>query len=95
LRRCGRVRHARIAADSTPGCIRVELKTDARNERSRAAMAALPAQFEGIHRQHKVRLDGTLRDSAWYSVLDREWPDVRANLQRRLEDRGTPVERGA
>jgi N-acetyltransferase len=66
------------------GCIRVELKTDARNERSRAAMAALPAQFEGIHRQHRVLLDGTLRDSAWYSVLDREWPDVRANLRRRL-----------
>jgi len=66
------------------GCIRVELKTDARNERSRAAMAALPAQFEGIHRQHRVLLDGSYRDSAWYSVLDREWPDVRANLERRL-----------
>ena len=72
------------------GCIRVELKTDARNERSRAAMAALPAQFEGIHRQHRVLLDGSLRDSAWYSVLDREWPDVRANLQRRLAARGQP-----
>ena len=69
------------------GCIRVELKTDARNARSRAAMAALPAQFEGIHRQHRVLLDGTLRDSAWYSVLDREWPDVRANLERRLTAR--------
>jgi RimJ/RimL family protein N-acetyltransferase len=69
------------------GCIRVELKTDARNERSRAAMAALPAQFEGIHRQHRVLLDGTLRDSAWYSVIDREWPAVRANLERRLAAR--------
>lgn len=69
------------------GCIRVELKTDARNERSRAAMAALPAQFEGIHRQHKVRLDGTYRDSAWYSVIDSEWPSVRANLERRLAAR--------
>jgi RimJ/RimL family protein N-acetyltransferase len=68
-------------------CIRVELKTDARNERSRAAMAALPAQFEGIHRQHRVLLDGSYRDSAWYSVLDREWPDVRANLERRLANR--------
>jgi RimJ/RimL family protein N-acetyltransferase len=66
------------------GCIRVELKTDARNERSRAAMAALPAQFEGIHRHHRVLLDGTLRDSAWYSVLDGEWPGVRANLEQRL-----------
>jgi RimJ/RimL family protein N-acetyltransferase len=69
------------------GCIRVELKTDARNERSRSAMAALPARFEGVHRQHRVRLDGTLRDSAWYSVIDREWPDVRANLERRLATR--------
>jgi RimJ/RimL family protein N-acetyltransferase len=66
------------------GCIRVELKTDARNERSRRAMEALPAQFEGIHRQHRVLADGSLRDSAWYSVLDREWPDVQANLRRRL-----------
>lgn len=70
------------------GCVRVELKADARNERSRAAMAALPAQFEGIHRQHKVLLDGTLRDSAWYSVIDGEWPAVRANLERRLAVRG-------
>jgi N-acetyltransferase len=69
------------------GCIRVELKTDARNERSRAAMTALPARFEGIHRQHRVLLDGTLRDSAWYSVIDREWPAVRANLERRLAAR--------
>jgi RimJ/RimL family protein N-acetyltransferase len=69
------------------GCVRVELKTDARNERSRGAMAALPAQFEGIHRQHRVLLDGSFRDSAWYSVLDGEWSDVRANLERRLAAR--------
>jgi RimJ/RimL family protein N-acetyltransferase len=71
-------------AFETLGCVRVELQTDARNERSRRAMEALPAQFEGIHRQHRVLPDGTLRDSAWYSVIDREWPDVRANLRRRL-----------
>jgi RimJ/RimL family protein N-acetyltransferase len=75
------------------GCIRVELKTDARNERSRAAMAALPAQFEGIHRQHRVLLDGSYRDSAWYSVIDREWPDVRASLERRLAARAEARER--
>ncbi|MGN6188863.1 MAG: GNAT family N-acetyltransferase [Conexibacter sp.] len=69
------------------GCIRVELKTDARNERSRAAIAALPAQFEGVHRQHRVLLDGSYRDSAWFSVIDREWPDVRGNLRRRLAAR--------
>lgn len=66
------------------GCLRVELKTDARNERSRGAMAALPAQFEGIHRKHMLVKGGQRRDSAWYSVLDDEWPAVRANLLRRL-----------
>jgi N-acetyltransferase len=67
------------------GCLRVELKTDAANERSRGAMAALPAQFEGIHRKHMLVRGGVRRDSAWYSVLDDEWPAVRANLLRRLE----------
>ncbi len=66
------------------GCLRVELKTDARNERSRGAMAALPAHFEGIHRKHMLVRGGERRDSAWYSVLDDEWPAVRANLLRRL-----------
>ena len=66
------------------GCLRVELKTDARNDRSRGAMAALPAQFEGVHRKHMLVRDGERRDSAWYSVLDDEWPAVRANLLRRL-----------
>jgi RimJ/RimL family protein N-acetyltransferase len=65
-------------------CVRVELKTDARNERSRAAMAALPAQFEGVLRNHMIVPDVGLRDSAYYSVIDEEWPAVRANLERRL-----------
>jgi RimJ/RimL family protein N-acetyltransferase len=65
-------------------CVRVELKTDARNERSRGAMAALPAQFEGVHRKHMLVRGGERRDSAWYSVLDDEWRAVRANLLRRL-----------
>ncbi len=67
------------------GCVRVEFKTDARNERSRAALAALPAQFEGIMRNHMIVPDVGQRDSAYYSVIDSEWPGVRANLQRRLE----------
>ncbi len=71
-------------AFETLGCIRVELKTDARNERSRAAMAALPAQFEGILRKHMIVPDVGVRDSAYYSVIDEEWPAVRANLKRRL-----------
>lgn len=66
------------------GCVRVELKTDARNERSRAAMAALPAQFEGVLRNHMTVPDVGLRDSAFFSVIDSEWPGVRANLEARL-----------
>jgi RimJ/RimL family protein N-acetyltransferase len=66
------------------GCMRVELKTDARNERSRAAMAALPAQFEGIFRKHMLMPGIGVRDSAYYSVIDEDWPEVRANLERRL-----------
>ncbi|HEX5763203.1 MAG TPA: GNAT family protein [Solirubrobacterales bacterium] len=71
-------------AFETLGCVRVELKTDARNERSRRAMAALPAQFEGIMRKHMIVPDVGQRDSAYFSIVDDEWPHVRANLERRL-----------
>jgi N-acetyltransferase len=72
------------------GCIRVEFKTDAQNERSRRALAALPAQFEGVFRKHMlVGDDGTrLRASAWYAIVDDDWPAVKANLESRLT-RGT------
>jgi RimJ/RimL family protein N-acetyltransferase len=70
----------------TLGCVRVEFKTDARNERSRAALAAIPAQFEGIMRNHKFTPDVGLRDSAYYSVIDSEWPAVRDNLRGRLAE---------
>jgi len=66
------------------GCVRVEFKTDARNERSRGALAALPARFEGIFRKHMIVRGGRYRDSAYYSILDDEWPEVRENLRRRL-----------
>ena len=66
------------------GCMRVEFKTDARNERSRGALAALPAQFEGIFRRHMIVRDGDVRDSAYYSITDHEWPGVRAALVARL-----------
>jgi RimJ/RimL family protein N-acetyltransferase len=69
------------------GCRRVELKTDALNARSRAAIAALPAQFEGIHRQHMLVRGGENRDTAWYSILDSEWPTVRDRLRDRLRAR--------
>jgi N-acetyltransferase len=66
------------------GCVRVEFKTDARNERSRAALAAIPAQFEGVLRK-QINIPGVgVRDSAFFSVIDDEWPDVRENLCRRL-----------
>jgi len=66
------------------GCMRVELKTDARNERSRGAMEALPARFEGIFRKHMLMPVTGVRDSAYFSVVDDEWPSVRKNLERRL-----------
>jgi RimJ/RimL family protein N-acetyltransferase len=66
------------------GCRRVELKTDALNERSRRALEALGATFEGIHRQHMLVRDGENRDSAWYSVTDADWPSVRTHLEKRL-----------
>ena len=66
------------------GVRRVEFKTDALNERSRDALAALPAQFEGVFRRHMLVRGGVRRDSAWYSVIDDEWPDVRAALESRL-----------
>jgi RimJ/RimL family protein N-acetyltransferase len=69
-------------------CQRIEFKADARNQRSRAALAALPAQFEGILRRHMlVPYDDGIRDSAYYSITAPEWPGVRANLTRRLAAR--------
>ncbi len=71
-------------AFETLECVRVEFKTDARNERSRAALAAIPARFEGILRNHMIVPDVGQRDSAYYSVIDSEWPAVRDNLRQRL-----------
>jgi RimJ/RimL family protein N-acetyltransferase len=66
------------------GCMRVELKTDARNERSRGAMEALPAKFEGIFRKHMLMPLTGVRDSAYYSIVDDEWNSVKDNLEQRL-----------
>ncbi len=65
-------------------CMRVEFKTDARNEISRAALAALPARFEGIFRKHMIVRGDQYRDSAYYSIVDDEWPEVKENLRLRL-----------
>ena len=67
------------------GLRRVEFKTDARNERSRGALLALGATFEGILRKHMVVRDGGERDSAYYSVIDDEWPAVKRHLAERLD----------
>jgi N-acetyltransferase len=63
---------------------RVELKTDARNERSRAAMRRIGATEEGTFRSHMRRHDGTLRDSVFFSIVAGEWPAVKAKLEARL-----------
>jgi RimJ/RimL family protein N-acetyltransferase len=68
--------------------LRVEFKTDATNGRARAALAALPATFEGVHRKHMLVRGGERRDSAWYAVLDDDWAIVKANLERRLSPAG-------
>ena len=72
-------------AFETWGCRRVELKTDALNDRSRGAMEAMGATFEGVHRKHMLVRGGENRDSAWYSVTDDDWPGVRDGLVARLE----------
>jgi RimJ/RimL family protein N-acetyltransferase len=65
-------------------CIRVELKTDALNEKSRNAILRIGAKFEGIFRQHMITSTGRLRDTAYYSIIDSEWPEVRERLLKYL-----------
>jgi N-acetyltransferase len=69
------------------GFLRVEFKTDANNARARAALAALPAEFEGVFRKHMVVRGGERRDSAWYAVIDDDWPRVKAALRAQLEQK--------
>lgn len=64
--------------------LRVTLKTDARNRASRTAIERLGARFEGVRRVHVLAADGTLRDTAYFSILREEWPQVRAALRHRL-----------
>ncbi|MFI5311345.1 MAG: GNAT family N-acetyltransferase [Gemmatimonadales bacterium] len=71
-------------AFDTLGATRVELKTHAMNEKSRAAIARLGAKFEGVHRKHMLQPDGTRRDTAWYSIVDDEWPAVSVHLESLL-----------
>ena len=66
------------------GVQRVEFKTDARNLRTRGALLALGARFEGVFRKHMLLPSGP-RDSAWYAIVDDDWPEVKKRLLRRLE----------
>ena len=78
------------------GCMRVEFKTDARNQRSRAALEGLGATFEGVFRNHMLMPVTGVRDSAYFSITDSEWPAVRSAIEARLrtttdERRTTPA----
>jgi RimJ/RimL family protein N-acetyltransferase len=73
-------------AFETLGATRVELKTHKNNEKSRRAIERIGAQFEGIHRKHMLHHDGTRRDTAWYSILDDEWPVIKLRLEMSVND---------
>ena len=68
-------------AFETWGCVRVELKTDALNEKSRNAILRLGAKEEGTLRKHVSTWTGRIRDSVYFSILDTEWPAVKARLE--------------
>jgi RimJ/RimL family protein N-acetyltransferase len=66
------------------GCLRVELKTDVLNLKSRAAILRIGAQEEGILRNHMVTHTGRVRDTVYYSIIDSEWPAVKSSLEEKL-----------
>jgi RimJ/RimL family protein N-acetyltransferase len=70
------------------GCLRVQFKTDLRNVRSQQAIERLGATKEGVLRNHMLKPDGTLRHSVYYSIIDTEWPAVKALLEEKLTRSG-------
>jgi N-acetyltransferase len=72
----------------TFGILRVQIKTDSRNIRSQKAIERLGAVKEGVLRNHMLLADGYVRDSVYYSILDREWPQVKLRLESFLEHNG-------
>jgi RimJ/RimL family protein N-acetyltransferase len=66
------------------GCIRVEFKTDSLNEKSRTALLRIGAKQEGVFRNHMIMPDGRIRHSVYFSIIDSEWPQVKADLEARL-----------
>jgi N-acetyltransferase len=73
-----------LHAFETLGCIRVQLKTDLRNERSQKAIERIGAVKEGVLRNHMILPDGRIRDSVFYSILDIEWPTVKKRLEEMM-----------
>ena len=73
-------------AFETLGCIRVEFKTDVLNERSRRALARIGAKEEGVFRRHMILPDGRVRDTVYFSIIDGEWPGVKAQLAAKMGD---------
>jgi N-acetyltransferase len=71
-------------AFETLKCMRVELKTDSLNERSRAAILRIGASQEGIFRNHMMTATGRIRHSVYFTIVDSEWPEVKARLEARL-----------
>ena len=71
-------------AFETFGCIRVQLKTDQRNERSQKAIERIGAKKEGVLRNHMILPDGRYRHSVFYSILDTEWPEVKKKLEEMM-----------
>lgn len=68
-------------------CVRVQIKTDALNTAAQRSLVALGATFEGCMRNHLIRYDGRIRDSYVYSIVDREWPDIKSQLLQRRNKR--------
>ena len=66
------------------GCMRVELKTDSLNEKSRAAILRIGAKEEGIFRNHMITASGRIRHTVYFSIIESEWPAVKARLEARL-----------
>jgi RimJ/RimL family protein N-acetyltransferase len=65
-------------------CIRVELKTDALNQQSRRAILRIGASEEGVLRQHMITKSGRFRDTVYYSIINSEWPEIKAGLKKKL-----------
>ncbi|MGI8786358.1 MAG: GNAT family N-acetyltransferase [Pyrinomonadaceae bacterium] len=73
-------------AFETWNCVRVELKTDVLNEKSRKAIERIGAKQEGIFRRHVLTDAGRFRDTVYFSIIDSEWQSVKANLESKLEN---------